>query len=277
MNKQDKSIADRVRLGQDARDLLRGISPSVEGRMGDEADEQLKFVLVWQLTLATTAWDVSEAALMLGSEGSVRAARLLNRCLTEYAYRAHQYSTSPKKAERDGIQAGAMARKLMTPAAKSLQHTMSEKEYAAFKAYLDAGPPALSFTKLRKMMNATVTGMGVRDRSREDCLAWLEVEYTIGSGMVHGSQVALLDAFRKGSGSSVERGERSLHFQRYDELIRTSASLILLIAAIELYHREDFGGRALVQRMESEFFGENRRVTVWQHDALLPLLGVRRP
>jgi hypothetical protein len=276
MSEQSYAITARVSLGQDTRQLLPEIIKSLEAHMKAETSEQLKFVLLWQLTLATTAWDVSEAAIMIGSQGSVRAARLLNRCLSEYAYRTHQYSSSPKRAEKDGLQARAMARKLMEPAASNLKRTMSDAEYAAFKAYLDAAPPALSFTKLRKMMNATLTRMGVKDTSREEFLAWLEVEYTLGSGMVHGSQVALLDTFRKAENGSFERGERSPHFQRQDELIRTAASLILLIAAIELYHGEDFGGRALVQRMEHEFFGEHRLVTVWQHDALLPLLGVRR-
>lgn len=262
MSESESAIKARVNLAEEARSVLAAVATPLQDCMVAETSEQRKYVLLWQLTLATVAWDVSESAIAIGATGSVRAARLLNRCLTEYAYRCHQYSTSPQRAEKDGAQATAMARKLMTPARQSLQQTMAVEEFAAFKAYLEDGSNEVVFTKLRKMMNATLSRMGVSDTSREEYLAWMEVEYTIGSGMVHGSQVAVLDTFRKGTVGSLERGERSLHFQRTDELTRTAASLILLIAAIELYHNDDFGGRNLVHRMEREFFGKHRFGTV---------------
>ena len=61
----------------------------------------------------------------------------------------------------------------------------------------------------------------------------------------------LLDVFRKGEENRAERGDRSLHFVRQDELIRTVTALILLIAAIELFNDADLGGREMVKRLEA--------------------------
>ena len=275
MNDSSSTVEALAAFGFQARKVLLELIKWLERVENPTGDEERGFVYTWHLTLTTIAWDVSEAAINLGSSGSVRAARMLNRSLSEYAFRAHRYGRSPQSALRDGSKASAMARKVMLPT-KTIRGGMSDSQYAAFKAYLEAGPTQVTFEKLRKTMCATVEAFTVSGQAFDKFLQWFEVEYTLGSGLIHGSIVAILDVFRKGTGTRVERGERSLHFKREDELARTITCLIVLIAAVEFYHDADFGGRQLVKALDEQFFGEKRFVSVWQHNALLPLIGVRR-
>jgi hypothetical protein len=275
VNNSSLLVEPLAAFGFQARDVLRELIKRLELAENPEGDEQRGFVYTWHLTLTTVAWDISEAALNLGLSGSVRAARMLNRSLAEYAFRAHRYGRSPQSASRDGSKASAMARKVMLPT-KAIRGEMTDSQYSAFRAYLEAGPTQVTFEKLRKLMCATVEAFAVRGRAFDEFLQWFEVEYTLGSGLIHGSIVAILDVFRKGANKQVERGERSLHFKREDELARTITCLIVLIAAVEFYHDADFGGRQLVKSLDEQFFGEKRFVSVWQHNALLPLIGVRR-
>ncbi len=282
LGSRDRSVSDegagvteRLAFGEEARETLRSIGERLETGIDAEPDDQRKSVHVWHLVLTTVAYDVSEAALSLGAHGSVRAARMLNRSLTEYAFRAHRYRCGPGRAEEDAAQASAMARKLMLPTRNVMGH-MTPDEHAKFTAYLDAGPSKIALGRIRELLVATLTSLNVGPETFGEYLEWLQVEYTLGSGLLHGDMVALLDVFRKGNENRAERGERSLHFTRQDELIRTVTALILLIAAIELFNGADLGGREMVKRLEARFFGKQRHITVWQHNALLPLLGVRR-
>jgi hypothetical protein len=269
------NVETLTEFGIRTRGVLRELINWLEALENPQADDERGFVYTWQLTLATIAWDVSEAALTLGSTGSIRAARMLNRSLAEYAFRAHRYGRSPRSALKDGSMAAATARKVMLPT-KKIRGEMMDAQYAAFKEYLEAGPTQVTFQKVRKLMTATLHAFGVQQKTFDVFLQWFEVEYTLGSGLIHGSIIAILDSFRKGSDRRIERGERSLHFQRDDELVRTISCLVVLIAAVEFYHGTDFGGRQLVKELEEQFFHKRRSVTVWQHNALLPLIGVRR-
>jgi hypothetical protein len=275
VNGEDAGVSERLAFGEEVRNMLRVIGERLEAVIDAEPDDQRKSVHVWHLVLTTMAYDVSEAALSLGAQGSVRAARMLNRSLTEYAFRAHQYRCEPGQAEEDMAQAPAMARKLMLPTRNIMGH-MTPDEHAKFKAYLDAGPSKVTLGRIRDLMIATLTSLAVGPKTFDEYVEWLQVEYTLGSGLLHGDMVGLLDVFRKGEENRAERGERSLHFVRQDELIRTITALILLIAAIELFNDADLGGRQMVKRLDAGFFGKQRHITVWQHNALLPLLGVRR-
>lgn len=175
---------------------------------------------------------------------------------------------------KHGMQAAAMARQIMLPA-KQIRGQMSDEQHAAFQNYLEAGPSHVTFGKVRKLMSATISTLGIKQHAFDEFMRWLEMEYTLGSGLIHGSLVTVLDVFRKGSGTRTERSDRSLHFRREDELIRTSTTLLVLIAAIELYHKANLGGPELVKTLGETFFREQSLFTVWQHNTLLSMLGVQ--
>jgi hypothetical protein len=270
---ESESVRARLTFGLDTRKALLNIIQWLE-TLEPGNDESRGYVFLWHVALATIAWDVSEAALELGANGSVRAARMLNRSLVEYAFRAHRYGQSPTTAMKHGMQAAAMARQIMLPT-KQIRGQMSDEQHAAFQKYLEAGPSHVTFGKVRKLMSATISMLGIKQHDFDQVMRWLEVEYTLGSGLIHGSLVTVLDVFRKGVGSRAERSDRSLHFRREDELIRTSTALLVLIAAIELYQKANLGGPALVESLSETFFREQSFITVWQHNTLLSMLGVR--
>ena len=112
---------------------------------------------------------------------------MLNRSLTEYAFRAHQYRCEPRRAEEDMAQAPAMARKLMLPTRNIMGH-MTPDEHAEFEGlFSDAGPAKVTLGRIRDLMIATLTSLAIGPKAFDEYLEWLQVAYTLGSGLLHGN------------------------------------------------------------------------------------------
>jgi hypothetical protein len=269
---QEHDIEGRIAFAHKARDAACRTAAWLE--TAPTESEQANLVRTWHMALMTLTIDISESAVGAGGEGSTRAARLLNRSLFEYAIRAHHYTRKPSAAEKDGLAIANMARQIMSPA-REIEGDMTPDQYKQFKTFMEQGDVDVPFPKIKKMLSSTLVNMRVPEPHHADYRRWMEMEYSLGSGIVHGSQAAVLDVFRKGN-DGIERFERSPHFERHSELTRTAACVILCIAAVEQFNDRDFGAADLVAEMEDRFFASERKVTVWEHDALLPLLGIRR-
>ena len=178
-------LQNLVAVGKQARDALADAIAWLE-QIPATNDQEQHCVVTWHLALATLAQDISESALDLARTGSLRAARMLNRCLSEYAFRAHYYVELPHQATQDTSKVQNIARKIMLPA-KDFQGDMSDEKYTDFKAFLSAGDAECKFPQVQKMMHATLSSMKV-NKNRDKFMERLEVEYTIGSGYIHGSQ-----------------------------------------------------------------------------------------
>jgi hypothetical protein len=229
-----------------------------------------KSVRTWHLTLATMAAEISGDALTLAQADRLRTTRMLNRSLLEYACRAHYYHRAPEKAAEDTSFAENMFRKLMHPR-RDVRGDLTEKEFKDFRRRMSVGNRQISYPIVQNMMRDMLVNFGLKSDRVREYLKWLDVEYTIGSGLIHGSQVAVFDAFIAKDATTYERCESSRHFNKSTEIARTAYCLFVLVAAFEMHYKEDFGIKALVARYSGLLLDRNS-TTIWQHDALQSLL-----
>lgn len=239
-------------------------------RLPGAETEREKHLWLWECVLTSLAWDISEAAISLSAFGSVRAARALNRLLLEYAARVHHYLYSPERAEADGALAENALRRAMKPTASAAAQDDRLKDLAAF---VSSGSNDVSYPKVHEMLkamlrNCELTSSDVRRYGR-----WLEAEYFLGSGIIHGSQIVLFDVVT-GEGGGLDFNDRSTTFSRLDEMLRTVTNLLMLLSALQRRHRRDFGAAVHVEALNA--LGSSRqRTTMARHNALCSILGIR--
>lgn len=230
-------------------------------------DEQ--YVRMWHLTLLTLAHEVSEALITCVTT-STRAARMLNRSLLEYATRAHTYHRAPDRAACDGLQAQNMSRKIMHPT-RDVKGDMTDAQFKVFQHYMNSGSLEVQFPRVHEMMKDMLRNFGLSNSETRKFTRWLDSEYTIASGLVHGSQAAILDCFVKGS-AGVERLQRSSHFDEKAETRRATLALMCLVSAMEMHYNKAFGVRTLADKYHRT--GRHKGPTsIWKHDTLESLLG----
>lgn len=234
-----------------------------------ELSENEQFVRTWHLTLLTVAADIAPTAVSAASNESTRAARILNRSLLEYGCRAHHYHRAPDKAAVDGLFAQNMGRKIMHPT-RDIKGKMSDEQFTGFKSFMNSGDRDVPFPAVQAMMKDALRNFGLNGSTTRKVMRWLDVEYTIGSGIIHGSQAAILDSFIKAP-SGIERLAKTPHFTAKDEISRTILALLFLLAAVEMHYNMDFTARMLVSDFHQQF-DDDSTTTIWRHDALKSVL-----
>lgn len=247
------------------RQRLRSVIEWLERDFGPISEDE-KSVKTWHLTLGTLAYDVARSAIESAESSSRRVARILNRSLLEYACRAHHYHRKPSQATSDIELAENMARKVMYPT-RAFKGDMSDSQFAAFRAMMNAGDTDVPFPAVHIMMKNTLRNFGLKSGKIKQLMTWLDLEYTLGSALVHGSQMSIYDVIKP---TGFDRNEVTQSFTQDAELMRTTNCLILFISAVEMHDNQDFGGRLSVDELQT-LIDRKAKTTIWQHDALISL------
>jgi len=258
-------------LARDTHKALRHVARYLEQKLSSGAvisDEDERWVLTWHLALCTLGKDVAGDAIKTANAGSLRVARMLNRCLFEYGCRAHHYHYDPSKAAEDGLQANAMGRKIMRPT-RNLKGDMTDAQFRAFQVYMDAGSFEVKFPRVHVMMENMLKNFGLSSRDVKQFMGWLDVEYTLGSGLIHGSQLAIWEVFTQPR-SGMMRHTKTPHFKKGAELLRATCCMLILIAAVTWHCKRDLGVDPLVERLRA-LIEQRGKTDIFKHDALLSL------
>lgn len=195
------------------------------------------------------------SALTLGRTGELRAARILNRSLIEYAFRLHHYVRTPKDAERDYKRIDLFARRLMR-ATGDYRGAMSKEQFKAYRRFATAAQEDIPRSQLHQMMRSTLMNFGFSGRGDvKRAMRGVEIEYAVGSAIAHGSEGAIFDVIpidpeRPGFSRHCLSSER---FTPAESLARTTLALIVFLRAMEQHHDAEMGAgmhlRSLKLRM----------------------------
>jgi hypothetical protein len=233
------------------------------------ATEQQKAVWMWHTALTTLAWDIGDIAIAAAMESSsLRGARTLNRMQLEYAARVHLYIADPALAETHMNEAVNMLRRVMKPVAAK---PSTEPGIDAVKALVEAGTTKANQPKTRDMLAAMVATFIADPTKREPYVEFLDAEYAIGNGYVHGSQSSFFDIF-DGKEGTLHPRSRVLH--RRAEVLRCTNCMLALLVGLEKQYGQEFGVSDHVAALRS--LGPYDAITsMGTHDTLMALLGVR--
>lgn len=234
-----------------------------------QSTEQAKCVWMWHTALTTLTWDVSELALYAAIESSsLRGARSLNRQLLEYAARVHLYITQPALAEVHVGEATNMLRRVMKPAAAS---GAADPGLQDVRALMQSGTTKASQPKVREMIEAMVATFVTDPAKRGPFVEFLDAEYALGNGYVHGSQTSFFDLF---DGNTGQLHPRTRVLYRRAEVVRGINCMIVLLAGLEKQYGWNLASREFIGALR--VLGPYDEVTsIGVHDALIALLGIR--
>jgi hypothetical protein len=132
------SIEEYAAIANDLRATVYNCVESLRERQHRLMEEADKHLVMWQIALLTGAWDVSSAAVMLVSSNELRSARILDRTLSEYGFRLHQYTRKRERAVEDGEQFSNFIRHIMRPTSE-LRADMTDAEFKAFRSFISSG------------------------------------------------------------------------------------------------------------------------------------------
>lgn len=238
-NIPEKTLDELLAVGEDVRSNLKRkiewIQTSVEAPAGEE------FLQTWELVLAMLCWDVSGSALRLGRADELRAARILNRSVIEYAFRLHYYARNHAEAEKHFREVDNFMRHVSNASAE-YKGDMSAAQLKRYNKFISSGSHKFGYPRSDEMMKATLLNLGHSGKALADNTLYLESEYSVGSAITHGSQGAILDVIEKTAPPvTIIHHEKSRHFSAFDSLFRTTMSLIVFLKAMEYHHETDFG------------------------------------
>jgi hypothetical protein len=228
-----------------------------------------KSVWMWHTSLTTLAWDVSELAISAALDSStLRGARSTNRMLLEYAARVHLYIASPGLAREHVNESSNMLRRVMKPVAGTPADAPGVE---AVKVFVESGTTKASQPRTREMMAAMVATFVADPSKREPFIDFLDAEYAMGSGYVHGSQSSFFDIF-DGSKNLLHPRTRVLH--RKSEVLRCINCILALLVGIESHYKVNFGVQDHVAALKN--LGPYEDATsMGTHDTLMLLLGIQ--
>ncbi|HZO92276.1 MAG TPA: hypothetical protein VFB22_00785 [Candidatus Baltobacteraceae bacterium] len=242
----DELLSVGVSVRENLKNRLKWMTTSVESPDGEE------YLQTWELVLATLCWDVGGSALRLGRDEELRAARILDRSIIEYAFRLNYYIRNPDIAERHFRQVNNFSRHVMKASA-TYKGDMTLKQLRQYNQFITSGTHKFSKPTSDDMMEATLLNLGHSGTALAEKKQYLESEYSVGSAITHGSQGAILDVIAKQPNGSIEYHERSHHFSQFDSLYRTTMSLILFLKAMEYHHNIDMGADMHIRDLELRF------------------------
>jgi hypothetical protein len=110
-----------------------------------QSGDTAKSISMWRIALLT---GVSEGAMALCESSQYRAARILDRSLSEYAYRLHHYMRHPERAEIDAEQYRNYLRKILKPI-QDVRGDMTDERFETFPAFLAEGGTSVRYHTTR--------------------------------------------------------------------------------------------------------------------------------
>ena len=138
------------------------------------------------------------------------------------------------------------------------------------KALVQSGMTKANQPKTREMFVALVASFIADPTKRDPYVDFLDAEYALGSGYVHGSQSSFFDLF-DGSDGKLHPRTRVLH--RKAEVLRCATCMLALLAGLEKRYGQDFGVGDHVAALRS--LGPYDKVTsMGTHDTLMALFGI---
>jgi len=247
----EDTLDELLAVGEDVRANLKRkiewIQTTVEAPAGEE------FLQTWEFVLAMLCWDVSGSALRLGRADELRAARILNRSVIEYAFRLHYYARNHGEAEKHFREVDNFMRKVSSASAK-YKGDMSAAQLKRYNAFITSGSHKFGYPRSDEMMKATLLNLGHSGKALDVNALYLESGYSIGSAITHGSQGAIFDVIEKTPPPvSIIHHEKSRYFTPFDSLFRTTMSLIVFLKAMEYHHNADMGCSTHARDLELRF------------------------
>jgi hypothetical protein len=100
------------------------------------------------------------------------------------------------------------------------------------------------------MMKALLENMGLRGGELRRVQRKLDVEYSIGSAIAHGSQGAIADIFTRDGSGGIEHHDTSPYFYHAESLVRTAMALLLVLKGLEYRHNRDMGSSLYARDIE---------------------------
>lgn len=266
----DQRLAVVVKIGSEAEHGL-GAAIDFLTTLPAPRNSDDRFRIMWPTLLAVLAADIGPAAIELGQHGSVRAARILNRSLLEYAGRLHYYHRHWDEAVEHGKESDNLLRRIAKPLASAQGR---EPRLKAAKAFVEAGSTSATMLRFGEMERAMCENFDLPPSLMGQYVLWLEADYALSTFFSHGSGGALYEAFGRSEESERVGVRRSaVAFHRFDEVLRSGVCMIVLLAGIEMQCGRDFGGLALRDELQAlRPIGED--TTPARYNALLPLLGI---
>ncbi len=229
--------------------------------------EREKCVWFWHMVLVTLAWDVANVAIAAAFDlPSIRAARILNRSLLEYAARTHLYICSPDLAEAHVAQAENMLRRVVRPVA---EWQPSDEALQAMRDLVARGDTRAQQPRGRDMFEALVANFIADPDQRPPYVDSLEGEYMLATSYVHGSQISFFDVVNGPTGQ-VHPRTRSL--LRDAEALRCITCMLTLLAGLQIHYRTDFQVSGFVGI--SSLLRYDPATSIATHDTLRLLLGI---
>lgn len=231
--------------------------------------EEQRAVYMWTVALLTSAWDVSNAATQCCLSNDMRAARILDRSLSEYAYGLYFYCRYPDKALESGLQYEIYLRKILKPTGQ-LQGDMTDEEFASLQSFISSGATRITYESTRKIREAAVSRFVVDQKDVDSILNSLDSEYAVSSGYAHGSQGILGDVFRNVDGTAGYH-PHSTWFSKERLLVRIATHLVLTLVAAGSVDPAGMLMRSLVLLADDD--KELQNIQVYTENVMFSVLG----
>jgi hypothetical protein len=201
-------------------------------------DPRAESIIIWMRTLCATIWDTSESVLhlLVAERNHLRAVKILNRSLFEYALKLKYFSYCPDEAtsslKQVRIHLGRMTN--ATPQNFSPE-MMSAENRKTYDDLLAASREKFTFAKI----TANIKVVLEKEGRAAEIPALLDNYYAAASGFVHGSETLILDVWRQHGGhkDTIElKSQRLYTVAAFDETIR---SLLETLQGISVHLKHD--------------------------------------
>jgi len=239
-------------LGERVRARIRAIADEIHNQPEKHGpiDAALE---TWRVALLNLAWDVSEGAFTLAAtrKQQVRAMRILNRCIYEYAVRLEYYAIERVTAIEDWIKSRAWLAKLVSRGIDEKDKANWDAETHQAYADMVSASGKLRRHKHTDMLKRILEARGHDQENAEKGVEHGENFYSIASSFVHGSEGVFYDMFSLEPGSeSWKLHDRSLRLGEYDMLHEAVFYLILMLFAESMHRGKDLGAHSYWRELD---------------------------
>jgi hypothetical protein len=235
----EQRYQDLIDFGYRLRDRIRGFIDAVNA-IPDEQGPVGMALTTWRVALLTLIWDVSEAPLTLAAARTqqIRAMRMLNRSLYEYALRLEYYAYDHRQASKDWINSEAWLKSVIKIVEGEDITKWTKAERRAYNDMLKV-QGEFEYQSLPALLQTIFKSRGYPNRERRKAVRHGMNFYSIASSFVHGSQGAFYDIFS--DERPPELHVRSFRFTEQKMLHETLFYMILAIYAESHHRNQDLG------------------------------------
>jgi hypothetical protein len=241
MMTNEQRYEDLIQLGHRLRARLRGFVEELNA-IPDEQGPVGMALITWRVALLTLMWDVSEAPLTLAAARTeqIRAMRMLNRSLFEYALRLEYYAYDHRQASKDWINSEAWLKSVVKIIEGEDIARWTKAERRAYNEMVKV-QGEFEYQSLPAMLQTVFKGRSYPNRVRRKAVRHGTNFYSIASSFVHGSQGAFYDLFEQVFDGPAPLHLRSYRFTEFGMLHETLFYMILAVYAESCHRNADLG------------------------------------